>query len=178
MALHTIEICAGVGMLGEGLRMKPIPGYEGRYSATENGEIYSHRAGRALKSSSRASSGSYLGVCLGRGNSFSVHSLVLLAFKGPPKTDQECRHLDGNAVNNRPSNLAWGSPSENSLDKNLHGTMPHGIGSKVTKFGLDVIASVRSLRADGLSYPAIQEKTGVSKSQAHRICSGQNRARG
>jgi len=34
----------------------------------------------------------------------------------------ECRHLDGNAANNVPGNLAWGTHVENEADKVRHGT--------------------------------------------------------
>jgi hypothetical protein len=34
----------------------------------------------------------------------------------------ECRHRNGNPTDNRPENLAWGTPTQNALDKILHGT--------------------------------------------------------
>ena len=51
-----------------------------------------------------------------------VHHLVLEAFVGLRGKGQECRHLDGDPLNNRLDNLAWGSVSENALDRVRHGT--------------------------------------------------------
>lgn len=49
-----------------------------------------------------------------------VHRLVLEAFKGPAKFGQECCHRDGDRLNNRLTNLRWGSRSENQTDRVLH----------------------------------------------------------
>src|SRR5690606_21466536 len=55
-----------------------------------------------------------------------VHRLVLMAFVGPPREGEECRHLNGIPHDNRPINLAWGSARENWNDKRLHGTDTKG----------------------------------------------------
>lgn len=52
----------------------------------------------------------------------TIHALVLETFVGPCPDGMECRHLDGNKTNNHKDNLAWGTRSENALDKVLHGT--------------------------------------------------------
>lgn len=52
-----------------------------------------------------------------------VHRLVAFAFLGPPPTDIHIvAHNDGNASNNRLTNLRWATRSENSFDQVLHGT--------------------------------------------------------
>lgn len=53
-----------------------------------------------------------------------VHHLVLEAFVGLRAEGQECRHLDGNPLNNRLDNLAWGTSSENKYDTVKHGNHP------------------------------------------------------
>ena len=51
-----------------------------------------------------------------------VHTLVCLAFNGVKPTGAECvRHLDGNKLNNTPSNLRWGTNKDNAHDTILHG---------------------------------------------------------
>lgn len=48
------------------------------------------------------------------GKTYKVAQLVCEAFNGPkPFDDAVCMHLDENAANNRPGNLAWGTQKEN-----------------------------------------------------------------
>lgn len=64
-------------------------------------------------------------LCHGRvRKTHTVHTLVLKAFVGPPPPGMEARHLDGNRLNNRLDNLAWGTKSENMADRLRHGTNP------------------------------------------------------
>lgn len=51
----------------------------------------------------------------------SVHRLVLEAFVGKPQPGQVCRHINGDANDNRVENLAWGSYSDNAFDCVKHG---------------------------------------------------------
>lgn len=53
----------------------------------------------------------YLSVFKGR--TYKLHRLVCEAFHGEPATGQVCMHIDENAANNRPENLAWGLQKEN-----------------------------------------------------------------
>lgn len=48
-----------------------------------------------------------------RGKTYKAHRLVCEAFNGPPGPGQVCMHLDENAANNRPGNLAWGTQKQN-----------------------------------------------------------------
>lgn len=109
--------------------VRPIPGYEGRYSAASDGTIRSHLTGRTLRPY-RAASG-HLHVALHkdkRQRSLLVHRLVMLAFVGEPLPGQEVCHIDGDPGNNRPENLRYGSRSENVLDQVQHGV--HNNASK------------------------------------------------
>ncbi len=57
----------------------------------------------------------------------AVHRLVALNFIGlPPFAGAEVRHLDGNHLNPRWDNLAWGTRKENSADRERHGRTPRG----------------------------------------------------
>jgi hypothetical protein len=55
-----------------------------------------------------------------------VHRLVLEAFVGPCPEGLQCRHKDGNKNNNHLSNLCWGTPAENTADKDRHGQILRG----------------------------------------------------
>jgi hypothetical protein len=51
-----------------------------------------------------------------------VHSLVILAFVGPRPDGEQVRHLNGNPADNRLTNLAYGTQSQNQQDSLRHGT--------------------------------------------------------
>lgn len=110
---------------------KPIPGFSGRYDVSDLGRIRSwvpwrgQSSPRFLTPHSKGTS-EHLMVNLrlnGKRVPTLVHRAVLAGFIGDPPADRPItRHLDGNPVNNMLSNLAYGTPSENELDKVLHGT--------------------------------------------------------
>ena len=119
---------------------KSIPGYEGSYEASDDGQVRSvetyARIGRGegyvRRFHSRVRSlhtdkAGYKRVTL-KSNSVTrnhlVHHLVLEAFVGPKPTGKECRHLNGNPADNRLENLQWGTSSENSYDVVRHGHHP------------------------------------------------------
>lgn len=78
------------------------------------------RRGRVLQPG-RASHG-YLTVALGRGNTVAVHVLVAEAFVGPkPFYGAEVRHIDGDEDNFEPSNLVWGTRTQNIRDNKWQG---------------------------------------------------------
>lgn len=108
---------------------KPIPGYGG-YEAGSDGSIWSVASdwrgyGRRELAQSPDPHG-YLKVRLyrdGKRIHKQTHLLVCLAWHGErPGVCHEVRHLDGSRTNNTPSNLAWGTRSENALDRQVHGT--------------------------------------------------------
>jgi hypothetical protein len=107
------------------LPIASAPGYE----ADQTGVIWSvaHNwrgwGERALASHKDAHG--YLRVSLvvgGKRIHRMAHALVCEAFHGPRPDGQEVRHLDGSRDNNAPSNLAWGTKSENAKDRIRHGT--------------------------------------------------------
>jgi len=101
---------------------KPIPGYEGRYEVSDQGNVKSFRRsldGYILRPGRMP--GGHLSVALGRLNSQCVHKLVLLAFVGPAPVHCECLHQNGIPSDNRLVNLRWGTRSENMKDAYAHG---------------------------------------------------------
>ncbi len=63
----------------------------------------------------------HLTVACGKGNSRSVHVLVLEAFVGPAPKGKECLHKNGVPWDNRWDNLRWGTRSQNIRDNAKHG---------------------------------------------------------
>jgi hypothetical protein len=56
------------------------------------------------------------------GKFYKVHHLILEAFGFRREPKQDCRHLNGNAQDNRIENLVYGTRKENVRDAIIHGT--------------------------------------------------------
>ena len=116
----------------------------------------------------------YLGVTLssgGRQRQVSIHTLVCAAFHGPRPAGHHARHLDGDQVNNRESNLRWGTPRENANDKREHGTLLSGDRHPRTKISEADYAQIladwdghaRGYGKTGAFIAATMRRFGVSK---------------
>lgn len=127
-----------------------VPGYEGRYRVSTLGKVRSvtrvtHRNGRKYHAHSRnmtlisSRRNPYLRVVLtgpDGANTHQVHSLVLLAFRGPCPAGKQSRHLNGIGSDNRLSNLRYGTVLENAADRIRHGTFAR-------KLNLEDVVSIR-----------------------------------
>ena len=100
----------------------------------------------------------------GRARTFAIHRLVLATFVGPCPDGMECRHIDGNKLNNHVSNLAWGTPSENQNDRKLHGTDSIGEKNSKAKPTDDAVREIRTRYGRGERQQTIADEFQVSKS--------------
>lgn len=130
---------------------KDIPGYEGKYQASDMGRI---RGPRGIKKQTINRSGYYV-INLGHSNVKYVHSLVALAFYGPPPPKHEIRHLDGKPLNNKLCNITYGTHSENERDKLQYG----GKHKKLTAVD---IRDIRARYNAGESRKQIAERYSIS----------------
>lgn len=109
-----------------------IRGFGGMYASGADGCIWSFAKDSERRLVATVPKGKgYPSVSLlrpsGKTTRKSVHRLVCEAFHGaPPSSDHECRHLDGNPENGRPSNLWWGTREENWQDRKAHGNGVEG----------------------------------------------------
>jgi DNA invertase Pin-like site-specific DNA recombinase len=86
-----------------------------------------------------------------------------------------CRHLDGKKNNNSAINLAWGSQSQNNLDKERHGTAPHGQRNPMAKLTDEKVKLMKLRREQyGESFSRIAAKFNVSTMTAYRAITGQS----
>ena len=123
-----------------------------------------------------------------RGTNVPVHSMVAGAFLGPrPSPKHQVRHLDGDRMNNRATNLAWGSVQENMDDRERHGTTARGarngaytrpesrrrgeLNGRAILSAQDV-ADVRHRAAAGETKASIARALGVSWSAIDRAVAG------
>lgn len=107
---------------------KWIPGYEGMYSVTKSGEVWSFKMCRsksARKMTARpANRGGYPSLQLYRRKKrklFYIHSLVAKTYIGPRPRGMEICHNNGDPLDNRLENLRYDTSSENNYDIIRHG---------------------------------------------------------
>lgn len=96
------------------------------YVAAADGRIYSCRGADRRQLTPILHRTGYHFVTIyrdGRKRYRSVHSLILAAFAGErPSKSHVGRHLNGDRLDNRAANLAWGTSAENAADAIEHGT--------------------------------------------------------
>lgn len=106
----------------------PIKGFEGLYEISDQGRIKSLRRDRLMHPGVVNEIGHLQARLSQRGGAVRyayVHRLVLESFVGPCPDGMQCRHLNGNAADNRLENLRWGTASEDNHDRVRHGTHQH-----------------------------------------------------
>ena len=91
--------------------MKDIPGFEGRYAVTEDGQVFSYRSKRFL--AGETTRNGYHRVQLG-GQKYLVHRLVAMTYIPNPEDKPCVNHKDCNRLNNNVNNLEWCTYEENN----------------------------------------------------------------
>jgi HNH endonuclease/NUMOD4 motif len=116
----------------------------------------------------------------GRVKGFWLHRLILEAFKGPCPEGMECRHKDGNPINNKISNLRWGTHKRNVRDQIKHGTLrppPSRIGEANNKTKISKKDALRIKRIFSVPQPRgtiakVAREFGVSRDIVSSIAKG------
>lgn len=159
--------------------MRPIPGYEGLYSATSDGHIWSHKNQRIRKE--YLDSSGYLSVTLSRNGekkTVQVHRLVASAWLGERPIGCDVNHIDGIKRNNQPRNLEHISRKENVKHAIRMGLMTPSqtrlkhIGISQRKLSVEQAREIQRLYADGHLQKHLSEQFGVSKTTIRNIING------
>lgn len=164
--------------LPDGVHLRWVPGYEGRYAVTDTGRVVSFAYNGGVKELSPSTDRKgYKRVGLYDENSnrtfIQIHRLVLFAFEGEPDEGEEARHLDGDPTNNRRENLAWGTISENREDARRHGTLNTGEKNGGAKISESDVVEIRERYAEGgIKQQSLADEFGISRVQVTRICAG------
>lgn len=117
--------------LMEGEILKPVKGYEGLYSISNYGGLYSHpknhKPGKWIRQCNRVYRYIRLGLWKNRSCTwFSMHRMVAEAFLPNPGNKSSVNHIDGNKTNCRADNLQWVTHYQNiqhSADTGLNSHM-------------------------------------------------------
>jgi len=145
-----------------------------RYSISDNGLVRFDHTGN-IRTPQLANTGyAYVTFQSGPNNKavfWPVHRMVMEAFVGPrPERMQVC-HADGNRLNNRLSNLRYGTAKENAADRDWHGMTRRGVtngNAKITD--QSEIDQIRRDYANGtLNQYELARRHGVSQAQINNI---------
>lgn len=93
---------------------KPVEGYEGRYSVTDDGRVVGPRGRPLVPHINRKTGYSQLVLRInGKASLALVHRLVAEAFIPNPYGKPTVNHKNGDKTDNRAENLEWATRSEN-----------------------------------------------------------------
>lgn len=103
---------------------RDLVGYEGLYRISDQGEVWSERRQRMLSAKPNKYHGR-VEFCVvgpdGKQKTLYLHQEVMRAFVGPSPEGQVVRHLDGDPLNNKLKNLAYGTHKDNMDDMRAEG---------------------------------------------------------
>lgn len=94
---------------------KPVPGFEGKYIASNLGKVKSLKRKRVWEErilSENSTAKKYIAVTLGK-KSRGIHRVIAETFIPNPLNLPVVDHIDGNPKNNCVSNLQWTSHRDN-----------------------------------------------------------------
>lgn len=101
---------------------------------------------------------------------FRIHTLVLMAFVGPPPADTgcmpwhwQCNHKDGDKTNNHVSNLEWITMLANKKHAVANALTQHGETHYMAKLKEQDVIRIRERVAAGDNHRHIAEDYGVSR---------------
>lgn len=135
---------------------RDIPGWEGIYQASSEGRVRSldrelpsgrwgHVTRKGCVMTPKLRDGRpVVGLRLnGKRKWMGVHRLVCLAFHGEPVGDRTyaAHYPDPTRTNNRPENLMWATPKENSGHMREHGTLLTGPKNPAWRGGAQAVAA-------------------------------------
>jgi hypothetical protein len=157
---------------------KDIPGYEGKYQASNLGKIKSlgnnaKRSEKILKASLEGSGYEFVNLYKNtERTSLKIHRLVAITFISNPENKKTVNHINGNKLDNNVNNLEWSTYSEN-----LRHAFKIGLNSGIHKSKLkqsEVLQIKDLLKLKRFSHKEIGKFYGVAHNTISYISSGKN----
>jgi len=147
------------------IQMRYVKGYEGRYSVTREGKVYSHLSNKFM--SVHLDKDGYERTGLTNSDQVQtteqVHRLVAVAFVDG-EDNLIVNHKDGVKTNNHCNNLEWCT-----YKYNRGHALATGLVSKYRVYGEDLAHKVISYTMDGWTKKEISEALGQDLNSVHNI---------
>lgn len=150
--------------------MRDILDYEGLYSVTSCGRVYSYKSKRFLKLSKNKDG--YLKVNLyknGKAKTCMIHRLVAETYIPNPSNLPQINHKDENKENNCINNLEWCDSKYNI-----------NYGTRNERSAISRGKPVRCLETK-IVYPSVREaerQTGINHNYISKVCRGERKTAG
>jgi len=142
-------------------RVRSIP----RHIRCSNGVVKYRKRTTVLVGSLRRNGYLYISPCRDgeRHKCEGIHVVIAATFLGPRPAGYDVRHLDGNRLNNRPSNIAYGTRSQNMADAKRHGYTTAGASNPMATFSEELVLEIRRLHRDeGWGFTRIARHFGLA----------------
>jgi|SRR6185369_12819676 len=161
---------------------KDIPGYNGRYKASDQGEILSinwrntrgyMRKGKIMKQSHESNGYLHLNMVTENGSKLVLaHRLIAETFLAPVEGKIFVNHKNGIKHDNRVENLEWCTKSENSKHSFSIGIQDNkGVNHPSARFNNEQITEMREKHSNGISAYKISKEYKMSYTNAKDIVS-------
>jgi hypothetical protein len=158
-------------------KWKPIKGFEGRYSVSSKGRIYSHFLKKIMSFYINNSGYACIDFSVkGERSRYTVHRLVALHFCGGYKDGLHVNHIDGDKLNNNYTNLEWVTAKENIHDMITRGVLDvrtaQKVAQKKNQKPVAMLCTNGSILQIFTSAKEAEEKTGTRRSKISLVCNG------
>lgn len=153
--------------------LKDIPGYEGLYSITRDGNLWGNKRNKWCKPSLNSKKYLQFGLCKnGIKKSSKIHRLVALTYMPNSYNYPEVNHINGIKADNRIENLEWCTHEENMHHAWKNGLNHNNIilGNKTNTNPLN--KSVECIETGIIYHSAMeaQRQTRIKQSQISSCC--------
>lgn len=153
-----------------------IEGYIGRYNITDSGDVISLITGKKLKPDIGKSGYGYVRLydVYGKVKSHMIHRLVAKAFIPNPNNLPCVCHKDDDKLNNKSSNLFWGTHQDNSSDMISKGRQTKGEDVNTAVLTEEDIPVIWERLMEKEFSAKIARDYGLSRSTINRIKQGKS----